>query len=68
MNTITIPAISRGSNQLIAVPKNVYKDFLIWQRKTKSKKTFEATPTEKKTIARAKKEVVAGKIVPLSDF
>lgn len=48
MSTITIPSESQGDNQLIAIPKKAYKEFLAWQKKVKK-------PTKVKAAQRLKK-------------
>lgn len=55
MTTITIPKEIAKNKDLIAIPSNIYRDFLAWQKKIKSVKTFKPTLAEKKMLKRARK-------------
>ncbi|MDO8590492.1 MAG: hypothetical protein Q7R65_00765 [bacterium] len=61
MTTIIIPKELTKNQKLIAVPHNLYGEFLNWQRKIKSVKTFKPTASEKKTLAKARKNFSQGK-------
>lgn len=63
MTTITIPKELIKNQKLIAVPHNLYEEFLNWQRKIKSVKTFKPTASEKKALARARKNLAQGKYI-----
>lgn len=64
MTTITIPEETATKN-LIAVPRATYVEFLAWQRKAKSRRTFKMTAAEKNTLARARKNFARGNYVTL---
>ena len=65
MTTITVPKEAEKSKNLIAVPREVFEEFLSWQKKIKSVKTFTPTPAEKKALARARKNFAQGKYMTL---
>ncbi len=67
MTTITIPkALTKDAN-LVAVPRATYEEFLAWQKRVKSRKTFAPTAAERKVLARARRNFARGryaKILP----
>lgn len=65
MNVVTIPRALRKEKNLIAVPRNTYEEFLAWQKKNKSMKTFIPTASEKRSLARARKNFLRGNYVTL---
>lgn len=68
MSTITVPQALSQNNDLIAVPRRTYVEFLAWQKKIKSAKTFKATPSERKAISRGRRNFAAGKYVTLEEL
>ena len=68
MITITIPKKIIPNQNLIAVPCNLYEEFLAWQEMIKSKKTFKPTPAEKKSILRGRQEISKGEYVTLEEL
>lgn len=48
MTTITIPKEIDKNQELVAVPKKTFEEFLAWQKKIGSIKTFTPTASEKK--------------------
>lgn len=68
MATITIPKELAQDKNLIVVPEVVYGEFLAWQRRMKSVRTFKPTSAEKKALARARKNLAKGKYLTLSDL
>ena len=68
MTTITIPKELTRNQKLIAVPHNIYEEFLNWQRKIKSVKTFKPAASEKKALARARKNFAQGKCITLEQL
>ena len=68
MPTITIPKELRDRKDLIAVPRRAYEEFLAWQKKIKSEKTFKPTHHEKKALDRARKEFAEGKYITLTQL
>lgn len=68
MPTITISTELNNKEKLIAVPQTTYEEFLAWQKKIKSAKTFKPTIAEKKSLARARKEFAQGKYNTLAEL
>jgi len=68
MPTITIPKELAKDKELIAVPRRLYDEFIAWQEKIKSARTFKATPTERKALARARKNFRQGKYITLEQL
>lgn len=68
MATITIPKKIISNQDLIAIPRNLYEEFLAWQEMEKSKKTFKPTSAEKKAIHRGRQEISRGKYVTLEEI
>ena len=68
MTTITIPKELTEDKNLVAVPKVDYEEFLAWQRRVKSVWTFKPTPSEKKALARARRNLAKGEYLTLSDL
>lgn len=68
MPTITIPKELNTHNDLVAVPRRAYEEFLMWQKKMKSIKTFTPTLREKKALALARKEFAEGKFITLAEL
>ena len=63
MPTITIPKNLSPNENLIAVPHGIYEDFLAWQKKIKSVRTFKPTPQELKSLARAREDFKKGNYI-----
>lgn len=68
MTNITIPKGTTTNQDLVAVPKSIYKDFLNWQRKVKSVKTYNPTDIERREIVQARKEAAEGKTTTLEEL
>ncbi len=68
MTTITIPKTTIKESKLIAVPIDVYEEFLGWQKRIKSTKTFKPTAAEKRVLARARKDLAHGKYLTLDEL
>lgn len=68
MTTITVPKELSQEKNLIAVPRTTYEEFLVWQKKVKSVKTFKPTVTLKKALARARKNLAQGKYFTLTEL
>lgn len=68
MSIITVPQALSQNNDLVAVPRRTYEEFLAWQRKIKSAKTFKATSSEKKAILRGRRNFADGKYVTLEEL
>jgi len=65
MATVTIPKELQKNKDLIAVPRNVYEEFLAWQRKLKSTRTFKPTIQQKKALVKARKDYARGNFITL---
>ena len=68
MTTITIPKTIGENKNLIAIPRGIYEEFLTWQRKIKSSKTFKPPTAEKKSLARARKNFSEGNYLTLAQL
>jgi len=70
MTKITIPKeINTLKNtDLVAVPRNAYEEFLVWQKRVKSIRTFKPTAQEKKALQRARRNFARGKYTTLGDL
>ena len=68
MTIITIPKEIIKNKDLVAVPKNIYKDFLAWQKKMRSVKTFVPTASEKKTLRNARKNFKTGNYLTVNEL
>ena len=63
MPTITIAKELSTVNDLIAVPRGTYEEFLMWQKKIKSVRTFVPTKSELGALAFARQEFKDGNYV-----
>ena len=68
MTTITIPKKITTEQELVAVPRRLYEEFLTWQEMIKSKKTFKPSLSEKRAILRGRREISEGKYITLEDL
>ncbi|MEK7541235.1 MAG: hypothetical protein AAB533_00025 [Patescibacteria group bacterium] len=68
MPTITIPKNITIDQDLIAVPGRLYNEFVEWQEKIKSVRTFKPTAAEKRALARARKNLAKGKYLTLVEL
>jgi predicted transcriptional regulator len=68
MTTITIPKKLNLDRELIAVPRNIYEKFLIWQEMIKSRKIVKLTSAEKKAVIRGRQEIDKGEYVTLEEL
>ena len=68
MATIVIPKELSRNQDLIAVPRSIYEEFMAWQNKIKSIKTFKPTKTDKKILARARKNRLKGDFLTLDEL
>ncbi len=65
MTTITISKTLDKNKELIAIPRRAYEEFLSWEKKVKSAKTFKPTAGEKRTLAIARKNFLRGNYVTI---
>ncbi len=68
MPTIAVPVTAAGTEELVTVPRNIYEEFLVWQKKIKSLNTFKPTQAEKLALKRARKNLARGKFVTLEQI
>ncbi len=68
MVTITIPKGFDAIKKFIAIPRATYAEFLDWQKKIKSLRTFKPTTTDKNTLAKARKEFARGDYITLTQL
>ena len=54
MATLTIPKEFAERKDLVAVPRQAFEEFVAWQKKLKSRKTFLPTAADKKALAKAR--------------
>ena len=66
MTTITIPKDIGNNKSLVAVPRKIYTEFLAWQKKIKSERTFMPTAAKRKAITRGRKELKTGNYIDLA--
>ena len=68
MATITLPEEFAERKDLVAVPRKTFEEFIAWQKKLKSARTFTPTAAEKKALARARKNRARRKSMPLHEL
>ena len=68
MTTVTIPTTTQKSEKLIAISQDIYKEFLAWQKKEKSKKEFTPTSGDKKDLKKAQKNLKEGKCLTIDEL
>ena len=68
MTTVLIPKELSKSQNLVAVPRGVYEEFLLWQEKIKPAKTFKPTKTDKKILIQARKNRLKGDFLTLDEL
>jgi len=64
---MTIAAVSKKLNEkdFVAVPRNAYDEFLAWQKERKSVNVYKLTASEKKMLAKARKNFAKGEYITL---
>lgn len=68
MATVIIPQELSRNQDLIAVPRSHYEEFLAWQEKIKGTKTFKPTQMDKKILAQARKNRLKGNFLTLDEL
>lgn len=69
MITLILPEnITKGNKDFVAVPKETYEKFLMWQKNVQHVKTYVPTTADKKSLAKARKNFAAGKSVTLKQL
>ncbi len=67
MATVTIPKELSKSQDLIAVPRSIYEDFLTWQKRIKSARTFKPTSSDSQALKRGRKNLTKKNYITLDD-
>lgn len=65
MTTVTIPKTMIANDKLIAIPRDIYEEFLTWQKKVKSRKTYAPTTKEKESLQKARENMAKGNFLTL---
>ena len=68
MTTVTIPTALAKDKNLVAVPRATYEEFLAWQRRVKSRKTFAPTAAERRALTRSRKNFARGTYITLEQL
>ena len=68
MTTVTIPKEMIENKDLVAVPRRAYKEFLAWQKKIKSVKTFTPSAAEKRAFALGRKNFAKGNYLTIDEL
>lgn len=68
MATIVVPKPFVKIQNLVAVPSNLYEEFLSWQKKLKSQNVFIANKAERASLKRARKNFAAGKCITIEEL
>ncbi|OGZ31796.1 MAG: hypothetical protein A3H02_01945 [Candidatus Niyogibacteria bacterium RIFCSPLOWO2_12_FULL_41_13] len=68
MTIITVPKELAKNKELVAVPRGTYEEFLSWQKKIKSAKTFKPTVAEKRALKRARKNYAQGRYISFEEL
>lgn len=65
MTIITIPKELAGNDNLVAIPKNAYKEFLDWLKHSTPVRTYNPTKSDIKALERGRKNFAKGNYVTL---
>ncbi len=68
MATVVIPKELSKNQDLIAVPRDIYEEFLTWQEKVKSAKMFQPTFSDRQALKRGRKNFKAGKFLTIDEL
>lgn len=68
MTTISIPKELVMDKNLVAVPRDVYAEFLAWQRLTKAQREISLTKAQREVLAQARRRLKAKKYLSLNDL
>ena len=68
MATLTIPKEFAERNDLVAVPRETFEQFVAWQKRIKSRKTFVPSAADKKALAKARKNRARGNYLTLHEL
>lgn len=68
MTTITIPQeLSKNSKDLIAIPRDMYEDFLVCQKSMKFKE-IELNPAQKRLLKKARENLAKGNYLTIHEL
>lgn len=67
MTTITIPKTIDKTQNLVAISRAAYEEFLTWQKLVKSQHTFVPSIADKKALAQARKNFGKGRYLTLKE-
>lgn len=69
MITLILPEnITKGTKDFVAVPKEAYEKFLVWQKSTKPVKIYNLTASDKRSLTKARKNFSDGKSITLKQL
>lgn len=68
MAIVVIPKELSKNQDLIAVPRNVYEEFLTWQKRIKSGRTFSPTSVDIQTLKRGRNNLEKGNYITLDEL
>ena len=69
MTTVTTPTKKIVKNkELVVIPRHLYNEFLEWQEKIKSARTFKPTKTILRDLEKAREEYRRGKTMTLHEL
>ena len=68
MATAVISKELYENKNLIAVPRDAYEEFLVWQKEIKSVKTFTPTEKDKKLLKKARENYKKGNYLTLDEL
>lgn len=68
MAIVVIPKELSKNQDLIAVPRNVYEEFLTWQKGIKSARTFKPTSADIQALKRGRKNLTKGNYATLDEL
>ena len=68
MATLTIPPEFAERKDLVAVPRKSFEEFLAWEKLRKSGKTFVPTASEKRALAKGRKNRARGNYLTLHEL
>lgn len=68
MATVIIPKELSRNQDLIAVPRNIYEEFLAWQKRIKSSRTFKPTSSDIQALKRGRKNLEKKNYITLDEL
>ncbi len=68
MTTISIPRSAVKRKELVAVPRYEYEAYIAWLKRIKSIRTFEPSPSDKRALKKARKNLSSGKFLTVEEI